>query len=199
MLTCLYLFITACSQNTVLPSHKPASSTVAQPNSTLPPTPLSEVTPQPLGVVPLNCSSETATHSVFSALGPVVGQAPIWAAGFDGPFAVLHIPASSDTYTRYGWAWKLIWEVEPHFSQKITLHGGNLRTREPLWFQFNGPTTLSPVLDPQQPEHPTSVAGEGYTEWGTYVFIATAGCYQIEAAWSGGQGRIVFAAGRQEL
>jgi hypothetical protein len=191
----LLLLMTACSQGAPLLSRGSASPTGAQPSATLPPTPASTVTPPPLGVVPQNCSPGAVPQSVFSSLGPVVGQSPIWAAGFDGPHAVLHI-STSDTYTQYGRTWKLVWTVGPHFFQKVTLHAVNLRTREPLWFQFDGPQTSSPVLDPQQPNHPIPAAGEGYAEWGSYLFIPAAGCYQIEATWSGGQVRILFAAGR---
>lgn len=192
----LLLIMTACSPSAPLPSRGSASPTVAQPSATFPPTPASTVTPPPLGVVPQNCSPGAVPHNVFSALGPAVGQAPIWAVGFDGPHAVLRIPTSYDTYTQYGWTWKLVWTVGPHFSQKVTLHAVNLRTGEPLWFQFDGPQTSSPVLDPQQSNHPAPAAGEGYAEWGSYLFIPVAGCYQIEATWPGGQWRILFAAGR---
>lgn len=194
----LLLVTTACSQAASPPPRGSAAPTVAQPSSTLLPTPASTVTAPPLGVVPQNCSPGAVPHSVFSALGPVVGQTPIWASGFDGPHAVLRFSTSYDTYTPYGWTWKLVWEVGPHFSQKVTLQGGNLRTGESLWFQFDGPATTSPVLDPQQPDHPVPAGGEGYAEWGSYIFIPAAGCYQIEATWPGGLWRILFAAGRQE-
>jgi hypothetical protein len=183
----LLLVTTACSQAASFPSRGSASPTVAQPSPTLPPTPAAPVTPPPLGTVPQNCSPGAVPRNVFSELGPVVGQAPIWAAGFDGPHAVVRIPTSYDTYTPYGWTWKLVWEIGPHFSQQVTLHGVNLRTGEPLWFQFDGPETTSPVLNPGQSDHPVPAAGEGYAEWGSYLFIPAASCYQIEATWSGGQ------------
>jgi hypothetical protein len=191
----LLLGTAACSQTVSVP-HGSLSPTVAQPSSTPPPTSALTVTPPPLGSVPQNCSPGAVPHTVFSQLGPVVGQAPIWAAGFDGPHAVLRIPTSYDTYTQYGWTWKLVWEIGPHFSQKVTLHGVNLRTGVPLWFQFNGPETPAPVLDPQQPTHPAAAAGGDYAEFGSYLYIPTADCYALDATWPGGQWRILFAAGR---
>lgn len=192
------LVTTACSQTASFPSHGSASPTVAQPSSTLPPTRAATVTPPPLAGVPKNCASGAVPRRVFSNLGPVVRQAPIWASGFDGPFAVLRISTSYDTYTQYGWTWKLIWMVGPHFSQKVTLHGVNLHTGAALWFQFDGPIVSSVVLDPLSPNHPVSAAGEGYAEWGSYIFIPIAGCYALEATWPGGQWRMLFAAGSQE-
>jgi len=53
------------------------------------------------------------------------------------------------------------------------------------------------VLDPQHPDHPGSAVGVDYAEWGSYIYIPTAGCYALEATWSGGHWRILFAAGHR--
>jgi hypothetical protein len=189
-----FFLVEACSQ--IPPTPLVSTPTVVvHDTSTLSPTPL----PPPLGAVPSNCTPGPTLRPIFAGLGPGIGQAPLWAFGFGGPRPVLLIPHSVDEYIApYGWIWKIIWEVGPHFSAKITLRGENVRTGIPIGFQFlDGPIVASAVLDPQHPDHPVPVAGEGYAEWGSSIFIPVAGCYQIEAIWPGGQWSFPFAAGRQ--
>ncbi len=135
---------------------------------------------------------------VFSDVGPGVGSFPVWAFGFGGPHAIVRIPTSYFTYTQYGWTWKLIWRVSVHYMQPVRLHGGNLRTSTPLWFQMNGQTSTAPVLDPRPDE--AQIAESGYpaeaVEWRSYLYIPAAGCYYLEADWQGGSWRVTFAAGR---
>jgi len=134
---------------------------------------------------------------VFSDVGPGVGSFPVWAFGFGGPHAIVRIPTSYFTYTRYGWTWKLIWRVSVHYMQPVTLHGGNLQTGTLLWFQIGTPST-APVLDPRPDE--AQITQSGYpaeaVEWHSYLYIPAAGCYYLEADWPGGHWRITFAAGR---
>lgn len=196
----LLFVIVACNPTTPVPSKTVSDNTPsATPPTTIPTaiTPTMTPTPPPLASLPRNCPAQAMPQRKFSALGPVVGQAPIWAAGFDVPLAAIPVPTSYDTYTQYGWVWKLVWEVGPHFSQNVTLHGMNLQTGTPLHFQFDGPVTTSPVLNPQQPDHPGSAISSAYEEWGSYIYILVAGCYSLEATWAGGHWQVNFAAGRQ--
>lgn len=192
----LLFLLGACSQT---PSISPVStpSSVTHATSTSLPTPLPTATPPPLGTVPTNCTPGLALHPVFSSLGPGIGQSPLWVFGFGGPHTILVIETSDPHVAPYGWERKLIWEVGPHFSSKITLSGKNVRTGVPIWFQFDEPPVSSAVLDPQHFNHPAPAGGEGYAEWGSYIFVPVAGCYQIEASWPGGQWSFPFAAGRQ--
>jgi hypothetical protein len=115
---------------------------------------------------------------------------------FEGPHAAIHFSPSylTDTSTRYGWMWKLVWEVGPHYTGPVTLRGGNLRTGIPLWFAFDQGPTIAPVL--VHPDHPVSALGGNWGEWGSYLSIPVAGCYYLQATWPGGHWRITFAAGR---
>ena len=198
----LLFMIVACSQTSVAPSGTTPSASISP--TALPPSPtmlsttVPTATPPPLGAVPQNCSPGPAPRSIFGGLGPVIGAAPVWVAGFAGPHAVLLI-SSYDTHAQHGWYWKLIWEVGPRFLSHITIRGINLHTGAPLWFQFTelDPIGTSLLLDPHHPDHPGAAAGSDYAEWGSIIYIPTAACYQLEVTWSGGQWSLPFAAGRQ--
>lgn len=198
----LLFVIVACSQTSVAPSVPTPtvsiSPTALPPSPTAPSTLVSTATPPLLGRVPQNCSSDPPPRSLFGGLGPVIGSAPVWVAGFAGPHAVLLIP-SYDTYAQHGWYWKLIWEVGPRFLSHITVRGMNVSTKIPLWFQLtdSDPVGTSLLLDPHHPDHPGAAAGSDYAEWGSIIYIPTAGCYQLEVSWAGGQWSLLFAAGRQ--
>lgn len=190
-----FLVLTACEQK-ALPTPKHSSSENINASPTISFT--STITPPPLASLPQKCPAQAIPQRVFSAIGPVVGQAPVQVAGFDVPLAAIPIPTSNDAYTQYGWVWKLVWEIGPHFAQKVMLHGMNIQTGTLLQFQFlNGSITTSPVLNPQQPDHPQSAISSAYKEWGSYIYIPVAGCYSLEAAWAGGHWQVIFAAGRQ--
>ena len=113
----------------------------------------------------------------------------------------IHIP-SYDTYTRFGWTWKIIWEVGPSYKGLVALRGVNLQNGTPLWFQFlTDDPTITPLLDPRHPNHPVSKVGEDWVEWGSYVYLPATGCYASEASWPSqanwpsGSWRVTFAAG----
>lgn len=162
------------------------------PSPSLPPTP----TPPPLGPVPKNCSPGPTPQPLFSNLGPVLGGGRVWFNGIDGPHAVIRFSPSYGYTFPYGWTRKLLWEVGPDYTGTVTLTGENLMTHQSLWFQIGEQApTHSPVLDPKYPGHPASTIGPGWAEWGSYLFVPTAGCYVLEASWQGGHWQIYFAAG----
>jgi len=201
----LTLILAACSQPpspqitatpTIDSAHLTAFARPYPTDTPLPPTTPTS-TPPPLGAVPQDCPPGPTPQPISPYIGPAIGSSPVWAVGFGGPHAVLHIPVSYDTYIpQYGWTWKLIWEVGPNYTHRITLRGGDLRNSTSLWFQFSGDPTTSPILDAQTPDHPESVIGNNWAEWGSYLYIPAAGCYYLEASWPGGHWRITFAAGR---
>lgn len=186
---CSYPIRTPTPTQQAVATMAPTSTPFIEPSQT--PTPK----PPSLGPVPQDCPPGPTPRPIFAGIGPGIGSFPVWAFGFDGPHAVLRI-SPNDTYTQYGWIWKIVWEVGPNYMHPVTLHSGKLSGGAPLWFQFEA-TTRSPVLDPQHPNHPLSVVGSDWAEWGSYLFIPTAGCYFLEAGWPGGHWRITFAAGRQ--
>ena len=192
------LFVTAACSQTAPAPRVSTSSTVIRPTPTLFPTLVPTATPLPLGAAPSNCTPGPTVRPIFPQLGPGIGTAPLFVFGVEGGSRPLLIPPYDTYVSPYGWTWKIIWEVGPHFSSKITLRGKNVHTGAPIWFQLlDEPIVSSAVLDPQSPDHPVPAAGAGYEEWGSYIFIPAAGCYQIEATWPGGQWGFPFAAGRQ--
>lgn len=188
------LFVTtACSQTAPAP-HVSMPPTVIRSTPTSPPTLVPTATPPPLGLVPQNCPTTPASRNIFPDIGPGVGTSPVWAFGLGTPIL---IPTSYFTYTPYGWTWKVIWRVSSGYTHLVRLHAGNLRGSSPLWFQIDdqAPST-SPVLDALHAVR-SSASEAPWVEWGSYLYIPAAGCYQVEATWPGGQWSISFAAGRQ--
>jgi hypothetical protein len=84
--------------------------------------------------------------------------------------------------------------MQAKYTHPITLTGGNLRGGTLLWFQIDqqNPST-SPTLDPLHAERQPDA---GWLEWGSYLYIPTAGCYYLEAKWPSGSWRINFSAGK---
>lgn len=155
-----------------------------------PPTPI----PPPLGLPPQDCPLGPPPHNVFSDVIPGYGSFPAWAFGLEPTIRI----STSFTYTQYGWTWKVIWRVSTRYTQPVQLHGGNLRTGMPLWFQIGEPASTTPILDPRPDEQQIAQSGAPteFVEWKSYLYIPTAGCYYVEADWPQGSWRITFAAGR---
>lgn len=98
-------------------------------------------------------------------------------------------------HSPHGWYVKVLWVVAPDGHQPVTLCGSALSGGTPLWFQIGdqAPST-APVLNTQVPPAPSQPAG--WANSPSYLFIPRAGCYVLEASWSGGMWRLAFAAGR---
>ena len=190
----LLVIVSSCSSTSIpttnIPTATPGVISTLAPTSTPTPTP----TAPPLGAVPQDCPPGPRLQNIFTDIIPVVGGSPVWAAGFVGPHAILHvgngISTQNNVYTQHGWYRKILWRVSTNSPSPVTLHGGSLHDGTPLWFQIgNQDLTLSPVLDPGN-------AGEQpWTSFPSYIFIPQAGCYYLEAHWSSGSWRITFAAG----
>jgi len=172
-----------------------------------PPTSAVTVIPTPsptepkLGAVPQHCPVSNPTpHMSLPGLGPVIGASPVWADWPHGGPVIAHLShAPPGVYEApYGWAiLKTIWEVEPSYTHPVTVRGHDLFDHHtPLLIQFtDSPPTAYAILDPQHPDHPVSVVGEGWAEWGTLFVVPKAGCYVVEVSWSTGHWSVTFAAG----
>ena len=209
MLTGLVLVGVACSPapsspTSATPTIDSAHLTAfAQEQST--PAPSPSPTPTPLvasaanvGPVPQNCSPGPTPKNVDpSQFGPGVGGSPVWAIGFDGPHATVHLNGWSEdpSLVQYGWNYKILWSVGPNYTHPVVLRGGLLSGGTPLWFQNGDQTpTTAPMLDPRYPGTLTG-SDVGWAEFPSYLLIPKAGCYYLEAQWPGGSWRISFAAG----
>jgi len=133
----------------------------------------------------------------LTGLGHVIGASPVWADWPPGGVIAHLSQADPDTYEPpYRWAiLKTIWEVGPHYRHPVTVRGHDLFDHTSLLFQFLDNTpTADAVLDPQHPDHPGSVVGEGWAEWGSVFVVPKAGCYVVEVSWPTGHWSVTFAA-----
>jgi len=97
----------------------------------------------------------------------------------------------------YGWAMlKTIWEVGPNYTHPVMVRGHDLFDHTPLLVQLLDSTpTVDTMLDPQHPDHPWSVVGDGWAEWGSIFVVPKAGCYVVDVSWPVGHWSITFAVG----
>jgi hypothetical protein len=172
---------------------------VSQPTSTLVAPSATSRIPTP-GPVPSNCPVTIAhPQPVVPNLGPVIGSSPVWANWPPGP-SIIHLilppPYPSDYEAPYGWqAGKVIWEVGPNYTNLITVSGHDIFDNTSLFFQFDAAPIANAVLDPKNPNHPSPAGGHGWAEWGSYIVVPKAGCYQMDVSWPTGHWSVTFAAG----
>ena len=154
------------------------------------------------GPVPRNCPiTNPDRQDRFSQLAPVIGASPVWVTW--PPISKFHLlipsppyPPNSNYVAPYGWEMtKSIWEVGPNYTNLITLRGHDIFDNTPLMFQFDAAPTADAVLDPQNPNHPVPAGGAGWAEWGSYIVVPKAGCYQMDVSWPTGHWSVTFAAG----
>lgn len=198
----LLLFLAGCSQGIPPQQTIATKTTTLQPVATQPypfPTLIPSQAAPHLGAVPTNCPAGPRPTSPdpqqFTNTG--IGSSPVWAMGFGGQHATIHLAASGGTtYTSTGWQWKILWAVKASFPQTITLQGKALQGNTPLLFQIGENNIIPmPILDPR---HPGTITGQdaGWSAFPSYLYIPAAGCYVLEAHWQGGGWMIPFAAGR---
>ncbi len=164
--------------------------------------------PPPLGPVPRTCPGAAHTvvlKGVFGAGDNATGAGtfPVWGS-FGGPSATLAFGSQASApgvfAAPYGWGHKMLWVLDPRFKGRVTLRGGLLSGRTPLWFE---------VIEKGVPDAPVQVAslearqqkaysgGPGaWPEFPSGLYIPQAGCYYLEARWPAGSWRMTFAAGR---
>jgi hypothetical protein len=199
MLVAVFLLISCTSSpspNVAQGSASPTSVVTATPTPTIMPTP-------PIGPVPKNCPvSDPVFHTISPNLGQVIGTSPVWATWARGRKIMHLVPTAnssqpSDYLPPYGWPFtKVIWEVGPDYHQLVTLRGYEISNHTPLLFQFlSGTPTADAVLDPQHPDHPVSVVGSNWAEWGSTLIVSKAGCYVMNVFWPTGHWSLTFAIG----
>ena len=152
------------------------------------------------GPVPANCPiSAISPTSISPNIAAVTGVSPVWATWPEEKTTVhLWQGTQHTTYlSSYGWsARKTIWEVGPDYMQPVELKGYDIFDNTPLYFQFLDDTPVAHViLDPHHPDHPRSVVGENWVEWGSEFVIPKSGCYKIDVTWATGHWSVTFAVG----
>ncbi len=152
-----------------------------------------------LGPVPRDCLPGPTPKILSPDFAAGYGAYPVWGVGFSERHATLVFGTNlaqlkSEYNTTYGWGHKLLWAMPPGYRGKVMLHGTELRSGLPLWFDGRSGKTRTLVLDPRWVLLPTSPKGT----WATFaatMHVLKAGCYYLDARWPGGQWRMTFAAG----
>jgi hypothetical protein len=187
------------------------SAKTATPTATLRPGPTPVATL--LDPVPTTCPAAPAlqTISVSVPLGldsgstTLHGSSPVWIVGFYYQ-TIVHV--NSQGYTPWPGT-KIVWAVGPDYPQVVTVQAINLRSGAPAWWGFGAPGSppklgtagQTLILDPSGASGPGAAdthgsSAPGWNEWGSGLYLSEAGCYALEARWSGDQWRSIMAVGR---
>lgn len=164
----------------------------------------------PLGPAPTNCPAspplQTMTQDNFGGgfIGTVSfqGSAPAWQLGL-GTDRVVHL--YQDNVHSYS-STKVMWVVGPNYSLPITLSGHEVNSRAALWFEIypsndiigGGASSyaIQAPLDPAAPNRGSTDNSTGHWNiWGIGIIVLTAGCYELDANWSGGGWLAIYAIG----
>lgn len=196
-----FLIVLASCTSTARQSTGPGSTKPSKQVPTATSTPISVI--PTVGPVPRTCPiSHPTRHVISSQISPVIGKTPVWATWVPGPSVYREGPITSSTPpTNYdpahGWdITKVVWEVGPNYMQTITIRGYDLFNHAAVLIQLGGADpTAQVVLDPPHPDHPVSVFGAGWAEWGSYLVVPKAGCYSLEVSWPTGRWAVTFAFG----
>ncbi len=124
------------------------------------------------------------------------GEAGVLAVGFRGPSAIMQ----TQYQNQYGYGAKIVWFVDKEkVKGPVAVTGTNIQTGKPLVFlpSEEEKASVEMKLDPRFPNHPISVAGPNWSEWGSEIYYPTAGCYRLTATWKEGTWSYVIATGSQ--
>ena len=110
--------------------------------------------------------------------------------GTDGNSPYIFSAEKCTFIIKYSKVWKWCRTFNANFFDLNVRHLTYLRS-----FCVEHSGQLPAELDPQHPDHPVSVVGEGWAEWGTLFVVPKAGCYVVEVSWAAGHWSVTFAAG----
>jgi hypothetical protein len=130
------------------------------------------------------------------------GGSPAWQLGL-GSDGIVHLHQSREySYS----STKVMWVVGPNYPLPVTLSGHEVNSGAPLWFEIypsndiigggaSSYTTQAP-LDPAEPNRGSTDNSTGHWNiWGIGIIALTAGCYELDATWSGGGWQAIYAIG----
>jgi hypothetical protein len=92
--------------------------------------------------------------------------------------------------TRWGWAYKILWELKAKSVPWVALRGRNLRTGQPIWF-WTLPDRSATTRDRLRANQ--SGALPGWRFFAGTIYLPTTGCYQLTVRWERGHWTIPFA------
>ncbi len=194
-------------QPTAIPTIDSAHLTAfAQPYPTYPPlpTPTPSQAPVPIPTPPRSAPAPMPTNCPLTAVpgtkvfpkgwggylqdATLIGRSPVWA----GIGLELHLWTGGDRWTGS----KILWEVSQDLTTTATVRVKNLATGAVAWWGKGDQPPSAPVLvlDGSNAGY-HGVPESGWFEWGSFLYLLTAGCYSMDVSWPGGGWHIVFAAG----
>lgn len=134
--------------------------------------------------------------------GSWIGTSPLWTFPYgrrDPSASTIH-GTTAWWVKRRGWELKFLWELSADETAPVALSITALATGQPVLFHIGGVNdelTRNPVLDPAHPGIPDPFGEYQATKaWSSGVYFPGAGCYALDASWSGGAVHYVFAFGR---
>jgi hypothetical protein len=216
MLLVLVAIMMGCTQTS--PPQTSATPTVdstnltafAQPYPTYPPlpTPTPSQAPVPVPTPPRSALAPMPTNCPLTAVpgtkvfpkgwggylqdATLIGRSPVWA----GIGLELHLYTGIQGYHVVWTGTKILWEVGQDLTQPVVVRVKSLTTGAAAWWGKGDQPPSDPVLvlDSRNEGYHGSPAS-GWYEWGSFMYLLTAGCYSMDVSWPGGSWRIVFAAG----
>ncbi len=158
------------------------------------------------GAAPTSCDGIKPTPSSAhpGSQNAWVGGSPLWL----GPYLDWRSTALQGIWRyrdavglreRSGWGVKFLWELLDS-AGPATVSFTDLSTQKLLPVIVAGTyveRSTSPIFDPARPGQPDPFAQHpGAAAWGSTVLFPHAGCYRLDAHWSGGSTTIIFSFGR---
>ena len=122
----------------------------------------------------------------------LIGRSPVWS----GMGLEVQVYTGTQDYHVVWTGTKIIWEVGQDLTQPVTVRIKNLATGTIAWWGKGDQPPSAPVLvlnGSNEGYHGTRPGG--WYEWGSFLYLLTAGCYSMDVSWPGGGWHIVFAAG----
>jgi hypothetical protein len=141
---------------------------------------------------PDNCGGPVP-REVAPFFGPAIGKSQLFAVGFTGKQATLHV--RNGPRTSFGWRVKVLLLLSPDVTAPVGLRGDGTKSGAPIWIAPGDSAPATNVL--LDPEHPAIPVQHGqWKEFPSYFYIPATGCYALEATLSSGAWTVPFAAGR---
>ena len=205
LLPLLLIMLASCSSAAVsTPKHTAPTltATPSQVDTPVPAPPRSEI-----GLLPTNCPLTALPGKKIFPRGwggyvqdaTLIGRSPVWGEMPADLQVQVYTGNPDDAWT----GTKIIWEVGPSLTQPVSIRVKDLATGALAWWGQGGQPPSAPMLvlgvgiaaevgDAAFHGSPVS----GWYEWGSFLYLLTAGCYSMDVSWPGGAWHVVFAAGR---
>ncbi|HEY3994075.1 MAG TPA: hypothetical protein VGM01_14505 [Ktedonobacteraceae bacterium] len=154
------------------------------------------------GPLPPTCPQISTLQYFTTPLDPPgLGASPIWLAGFTGPSAALDnlVPINAQVAHAPwpgGWYETVAVFIQKNYTGDIILRGGSQKDGAPVWLSKNNPQILGNTLALNLEDGSHFIANGQWEMTSITIAVPTAGCYTLQASWSGNSWTRFFAAGR---